>query len=162
MGYLLQATADHAHDLCSHLREADRAEVAALTGAPPELILPAQATNASAMFSSKGELVGLCGCDPVQHFPEVGIIWMIGSNRLVRHRVEFLRAGRSWVIEQHRRFPLLTNRADARNTLHLRWLSWLGFRFLREVERWGAQGRPFIEFASYKDNFSPCALQLFP
>ncbi|WP_322996963.1 hypothetical protein [Castellaniella sp.] len=151
MGYVIPATPELARELCPLLRDADRAEVVALTGAPPEIILPERASQAFAMFSEEGELAGLCGCDPVCHAPEVGVVWMVGSNLLVQHPVEFLRASRLWLDERHGHYPILTNRADARNAQHLKWLRWLGFRFLQIVEPWGAEGRPFIEFAKYKE-----------
>jgi hypothetical protein len=38
------------------------------------------------------------------------------------------------------------NYTYAKNTVHHRWLKWLGFTFLRKVNL-GPEGKPFIEFA---------------
>ncbi|MFG1395868.1 hypothetical protein [Roseixanthobacter pseudopolyaromaticivorans] len=147
MGYTVPATVQHARDLCPLLRKADRAEVLALTGAPPELILPAcVGGDAWAMFTDTHELAGLCGVDHVVNFPGIGIVWMLGSDLIAKHQRDFLAHAKLWVEDQHQRYPLLTNMVDARNTRHIRWLEWMGFTMLRRVERWGAASLPFIEF----------------
>lgn len=155
MGYLAPATPDHARALCPLLRPADRAEVHASVGLPPELVLPdmvGPGREAWAMFTSDHEIAGLFGVDPVFNHPHIGVIWLLGSDQLQAHSVEFLRKSREWVDIYNQRYTLLLNRADARNTLHLRWLRWLGFTLIREAP-WGAEGRPFVEFA----RLQPCA-----
>lgn len=76
--------------------------------------------------------------------PDVGFIWLLGSDQLSSQKLRFLRRCPEWVERFHRRFPVLMNYVDKRNTLHLSWLAWLGFTFTREVQ--SETGYPFIEF----------------
>ncbi|WP_237353534.1 hypothetical protein [Xanthobacter sp. YC-JY1] len=108
------------------------------------------------MFTDDHQIAGLFGIDPVFNHPHVGVIWLLGSDQLAAHSVEFLRQSQRWVERYNTQYPLLINRADARNALHLRWLQWLGFTLIREAP-WGAEGRPFVEFA----RLQPCASQPF-
>ena len=154
MGYTVPATVQHAMDLCPLLLPADRAEILALTGAPAEFVLPESVGgDAWAMFTDDHLLAGLCGVDPVFGFRDIGIVWMLGSGEIRRHQRDFLSNARRWIDLQHERYPLLTNRVDARNTQHIRWLEWMGFTMLRRIDRWGAASLPFIEFEKRK----PCA-----
>lgn len=133
-----------------NLREADRAEVRALTGAPPELVVPACVDASRAVWTIAGyggEPAGLWGLQDVQDHPEVGWVWMILTPTVERHPYLFLEKCRENLPLLHSFHPIVTNHVDERNTVHLRWLRWMGFSFLRRIERWGAEGRPFIEFA---------------
>jgi hypothetical protein len=66
----------------------------------------------------------------------------------------FLRASRQIVEEWQRDFPRLHNYTDARNTVHHRWLRWLGFTFTARHETFGPLGLPFYEFV----RIAPCAV----
>ena len=155
MGYAVPATPDHAAQLAPNLRPADRREVQALTGLPPEIVLPqVLRPNTMAGFTDMGELAVLFGADPVPGFPEVGVIWMVANDVIVRRPLEFHQSAKAMLAQFHRQYPLLTNVMDERNTVHRRWLSLLGFSFVRRIEQWGAESRPFLEFARLHD---PCA-----
>lgn len=148
-----KALPQHVASLCPVLREADRQEILALTGAPPEVSLPsavAVSESAQAAFVEGSGIAAIFGVEPVLGFPDVGIVWFVGSDLVTRHTREFLTLSRQWLDATHLRYPLLTNRVDARNELHIRWLRWMGFSLLQKIEPWGAQGRPFIEFAKLK------------
>lgn len=82
--------------------------------------------------------------------PDTGLVWLLGTERLVDKQTEFLRRCRHVLDILHRRYPLLVNYADARNEVHLRWLRWCGFKVLRTVPVAGAAGIPFHEIARYK------------
>jgi hypothetical protein len=93
----------------------------------------------------------LFGCDPVPYFPRVGQVWLVGTDTIKEHPREFhIRAVQTLAILTQQ-YDLLTNFADARNDVHIGWIKRLGFTFLRRVERFGAESRPFLEFAK------PCA-----
>lgn len=146
------ALPQHVAELCPVLREADRLEVQALTGLPPEIALreALAASGAPLVAHVDGGIAGIFGVEPVIGFPEVGVVWFVGSDAVSRHAVEFQRLSRSWLVGAHRRHPLLTNRVDARNELHIRWLRRMGFSLVQRIEHWGAERRPFIEFAKLK------------
>jgi hypothetical protein len=50
----------------------------------------------------------------------------------------------------HRTHEVLTNFVDAGHLRHILWLKWLGCYMIRRVERFGAQSRRFIQFASVR------------
>lgn len=92
----------------------------------------------------------LFGADEVPHHPNVAVVWMVSTEAILSHPTEFLRQSRKWVDSWHERFDVLTNFVDARNTMHHKWLRWLGFSFIRKVEALGPYSLPFYEFAKIK------------
>ncbi|QXV74663.1 putative internal virion protein [Rhizobium phage RHEph21] len=74
----------------------------------------------------------------------VGYVWLLGSDQIQFNKTQFLRHSRIELEKLQHEFPLLTNCVDARNMVHIAWLRWLGFKFLRQV----TPGHlPFYEFA---------------
>jgi hypothetical protein len=124
--------------------------VRALTGLPPEVVLD-QCVAASDQCwvgcTDDNTPALIWGTQPVFEVPEVGWIWMVGTDLMLQHRYEFLTKARVHIRLAHERYPILTNHVDARNEVHIKWLRFMGFSFLRRIERWGAEGRPFLEFA---------------
>ncbi|MCL8384158.1 hypothetical protein [Xanthobacter aminoxidans] len=174
MGYIVKATEEHARALAPILRPADRAEIEALTGREPlgVLLEMVREHDAWAMYSDAGELAGMCGVDPIYPptpdypgvlktgTPKLGQPWMMGSDVLDKHTVEFLRASRKWVEEQQARYETLNNVVDARNAKHIQWLKWLGFEVAKEPILWGSKLLPFYPFERTRS--TPCASPLFP
>ena len=78
--------------------------------------------------------------------PEVGHIWLLSSDIITRRPTTFLRQSRPWLEFFHSRYPVLTNRVDARNVVHIKWLRWLGFTFLKQYPGSGPGNYPFHEF----------------
>lgn len=71
-------------------------------------------------------------------------IWMVGTPGLEKHKSFLLRRVRSVVADFNERWPLLVNTADARNTLHHRFIAWAGFTFFAERR---LNGLRFLDFA---------------
>ncbi len=80
----------------------------------------------------------------------LGYVWMVATDRLVKYQREFIRESRKWLDEAHEEYPMLGNFVDARNTLHIRWLDWMGFHFINRFEEWGFERRPFLQFVRIK------------
>lgn len=132
--------------LAPRLRSADIAELKAALGLPPEPALRAAVENPSITalvgLGASDEPVVIFGSSPAG--PGVGLVWMLATEDLLKYRLPFLRRSRRWVETLHEQYPVLTNWVDARNELHIRWLGWLGFQFLR-LEPFGVESRPFYE-----------------
>ena len=80
---------------------------------------------------------------------EAGKIWLLGTDQLVKDRINcirFLRQARTEVDRLMGRYEVLFNVMDARNVVHRRWLQWMGFTFIAEHPNYGAEGRLFLEF----------------
>lgn len=78
--------------------------------------------------------------------PNVGSVWLLGSKRIKNIQREFLRHSKYWVERLHEGHDLLCNCVYTENHVHIKWLKWLGFTFVRKIESYGALGLPFYEF----------------
>jgi len=141
-----------ARKLSLRLRDADLRELCAATGEAPLAALQRGVASSEPCFAVVNERdvpLAIFGVVPDLESGkgQAGIVWMLGSADLCRHSTTFLRHSREWVDQLHESYDLLWNCVDARNTIHIRWLKWCGFRFYRRIETYGVEQRPFLEFA---------------
>jgi hypothetical protein len=156
------ATAQDAHRLAPKLRKADLQEINAASGSTPLAALLRGVVESSKVFaitspSDPHDVFALFGVAPLTvvgapTFP-IGSVWLLGSEDLNKVAYRFLRESSTWLDELARGYRLLCNVVDARNTTHIRWLRWLGFRFVAHRPGFGRQGEAFIEFC--KINHTP-------
>jgi hypothetical protein len=138
-----------AADLAGRLREADRREIRAVVGQDPLPVLEegvAWSDPCLGVELRDGRLVGLFGAGPDADRPGVGVVWLVGSEELVRYPLSFLRLSRVWLKRLHEAYPVLDNCVDVRNEVHVRWLRWCRFETVRRIEHYGVERRPFLEF----------------
>jgi len=136
--------------LAPRLRLADRSECMAALGMSPEAVLPLlvqQGNYVWAGVDEVGEVFGLFGVDPVKGMDSLGIVWMVTTDDIFKHRRNLLKLAPKWLDRLHKVRPLLGNHIDARNTTHIHWLKRMGFSFLRTHTEFGVEKRPFHEFA---------------
>ena len=141
------ARPEDAAALAPKLRQADLQEIEAGSGKPPLEVLETGlrlSTQSYAAELPSGEVVALFGVGPTAE-PKLGAVWMLGSDHLKTIRFTVLRHAKTWLNTLSDSYPLLGNVVDARNTLHVEWLRWMGFRFLRRA-RLGRNGEEFFEF----------------
>lgn len=154
MGYVREYRDDDARYIAEHLRAADAREIAASCGQLPAL----DALRFCA--SSSGLLCTIMGQQPAAVFGVVpvddhaGAVWLVGTDELTKSplRRQFLAEGRGYFDRLHDFRPLLFNYVDERNTLHIRWLEWVGCTFINRHPSYGFEKRPFLEFVRIK----PC------
>jgi hypothetical protein len=84
-----------------------------------------------------GKTAGMAGVEPS------GQIWMVCTPAIHEYPLTFAREAKRYV--ESRTEPLLWNIVDKRNTVHLKLLKFLGFKFLRELKH-GPNQLTFIEF----------------
>ena len=77
---------------------------------------------------------------------KVGWVWLLGTNKIKKAKTFFLKHSKKELAEQEKEYDVLANYVDVRNTVHIKWLKWLGFKALREVN-YGVEQRKFYEFA---------------
>jgi hypothetical protein len=100
------------------------------------------------MIGRDGRPMGMWGV--VAQRADVGAIWMLCTDDLVRDRLNsmrFLREAKTHLDRVQRRYKVLFNFADARNVVHIKWLRWMGFTFIASHPKFGTEGRLFYEFA---------------
>lgn len=150
-----RATEADARNLAAKLIGPDRIEVEAVTGIPAALVLPyavagAHEAYASGFEATPGEVELIWGADPVPGYPDVGVVWMLSSPAIYKYPQVFAKHVKDGWEMLHAKYPILTNFTYAENHGHHKVIKWLGGKFLRKVERFGAAGLPFYEFASVR------------
>lgn len=151
MEYVRPATVQDALELAPKLRQADLREVKAASGQSPEAVLLCGVSYGRPCLSfvdPEGNLAGMFGVTPTG-VPEIGVVWLLSSDAVERYPMHFLRRCKPWVEKFNDMYPILTNFVDQRNEVHVRWLRWLGFKFLRLVE-YGVEQLPFYEIVRVK------------
>jgi hypothetical protein len=147
------ARAADALNIAHKLIGPDLLEVTAVSGLPPAIVLPlalSPTTMASGFADTPEEVELLWGIDGVPHYPDWGIIWMLSSPSIYTHPVELAKNVRDQWTLAHEKYEVLTNFTYAENHGHHKMILWLGGRFLRRIEHFGAAGLPFLEFASIR------------
>lgn len=141
------ATADDVRAVGRNMREADRRELKAASGKGPFEMLALGLIHSEeciALLTEDGTPFAVAGVTRMPDFG--GSVWMLATNDLERCKMRFLRNIRAGVDMWQKKYKLLHNYVDERNTVHINWLRWLGFTFIKRHERFGVELRPFIEF----------------
>jgi hypothetical protein len=147
MGYVRAYREGDAEKLAPLLRAADLQEIAAATVLSPLDCLRAGAeisVPACTIIGNEYDVAGIFGVNPQ---PFGGRVWMFGSDELTRNPLkrQFLKECKQYLAGMERMYPCLFNHVDERNTVHIKWLRWMGFTFIRR-KPFGPQGLPFLEF----------------
>ena len=132
--------------LANELRYEDKREILDATGFTPMSGLIFSYVSSEMCFTivDKDDVpVGMFGVS------KNGAIFLLASNEIKRIRYSFLRESRKVVDFLNTKYPMLWNFVDCRNELHLRWLKWCGFKFLRKIN-YGVSKKPFYEFIRIK------------
>ena len=137
----------HTLHVGANLRQADRNEIAASVGLTDEtvqgwVLLEMVRISAGAWnILDDGEAVAVLGVS------NEGLIWMVGTPKLIRQRREFLRGSKRFLKAlKDLGFTRIFNHVDERNTTHIRWLKWLGASF---SGRWEYRHDPNIKFLEF-------------
>lgn len=77
--------------------------------------------------------------------PIFGSVWMLGTPAIEQNWIQVLRETREWLTKLFGKFKIVGNAVWTQNEVHIRWLRWAGFTFLREVE---FNNNTFYEFAA--------------
>lgn len=133
-----RATLADAHDLAPRLRADDVAEVEASGGYAPlgALLASLEASEVAFALVIDGRVEALFGV------AAPGVVWLLGSDVLLRRPLALCRQARVWLPILLDRYPVLTNCVDARYRTALRLAEWLGFEIGPE-EPFGIAGLPF-------------------
>ena len=119
---MIPLKAEHA-SIAPYLRKQDRDEIEAFSGLN---------ANEAVSISIATSLRGFCAywndtpCAVFGVSPE-GYIWLLGTDEITKHPVTFYRVSRKIFPVLAHGVNRLENYVDARNTLSLRWLRWMGF-----------------------------------
>lgn len=129
------------HWLQGRLRDADMAELMAQSADPTAALVHGffRSHPKCQTVVVDGEPAAMFGVVPGLD-PEVGAIWLLGSSKLLKSQLWFLRNCKRELNKIISGYELVHNVVHEDNEVHIRWLRWMGFSFLRHVP-------PFHEFA---------------
>jgi hypothetical protein len=138
-----------AEALACTLRQADLDELAAAGVSPSDALRTGveRSTLAAAVWDDEG-LVALLGVAPLVEsvLAPVGAPWMLGTDRVSKHARALVAVGPAYTRAMLDAYPRLMNVVHAKNTLHVRWLRRLGFRFRPHAIAAPKTGEPFLIF----------------
>lgn len=143
-----------AHYLSARLRLADIQELKASGTADPLVALTEGLKHSKQCFSivdHEDNAQAMFGVVPHPTNPDFGYIWLLGSDALTEQPYRFLRHSGDWLKQLSEGFLIIGNAVDKRNTVHIKWLKWLGFIFSKEIKGAGEGGYPFIQFVRLSD-----------
>ena len=137
--YIHPLTKEVALEVASNLLPEDRREVEEGHGYDPMVVIPLACQDTFSVYfrMPDGSIAGIGGVH------EDGQIWMLCTPSIHKYPILFARECKR--IIESRKEKLLWNIVDKRNTVHLKLLRFLGFKFLREIEH-GPNKLTFIEF----------------
>ena len=137
--YIHPITLEAAIEVASNLRPEDRREVEEGHGVDPYTAIISKAQEGSCIYFNvpNGKTAGMAGVE------DDGMIWMLTTDAIYDYPLTFARESKRYVDKQTHN-PLW-NIIDKRNTVHLKLLKFLGFKFLEEIFH-GPNNLPFIKF----------------
>ena len=132
--------------LAPRLRQEDKQEILAGSGLIPYYALLNGFQNSVivfTIFNPKNKPIGIFGVDDVGN--GVGGIWLLATKDLATIKIAFLKQCREVVKVLNTKYKILWNYVDCRNEVHIKWLKWCDFKFLRKTN-YGVLQKPFYEF----------------
>lgn len=137
--------------IAERLRKADLLELKANTTASPDVALMHSVWQSNPCYTICyfGEPIGIFGLCPQK---DIGVVWMMGTDKVLRIKNTFLKASKEWINYFLELTPILFNFIHEKNTLHIKWLRWLGFSIINKKENFGINGETFYEFVKIKNN----------
>lgn len=142
---IVPASKEHIDLIAANVRDADRAEFAALHRHAGAVMSSGLSVSTLAWTGLVDDApVCMYGVAPVGFLlPETGRPWMVGSKALDDHATLFLRRCKPQVKAMLEAFPVLSNYVAVANVRAIAWLKWLGFSFSDTIDIGGV---PFIRF----------------
>jgi hypothetical protein len=139
---------EHVGAVCGRLRQADYDEVYAVTGQDPDQVLKDSWKRSIYRWAvmRQEDVIGLFGVSPFSILGPVASPWLLGTDKMEKIKLSFVKKSVSWVAYMLSIYPVLMNWVDARNQLSIKWLKWLGFKMDTEPKPFGVMGLPFYYF----------------
>ena len=143
--YFKLTTLEDIKYLAPRLRQEDKQEILAGSGLTPYEALLIGFKNSVivfTIFNPKNKPVGIFGINNCGN--DIGVIWLLATKDLAKIQIAFLKQCREVVKFLNTKYKILWNFVDCRNQLHIKWLRWCGFKFIRKLNR-GVLQKPFYE-----------------
>jgi len=143
---IVPADTGHVRAIVPNLRDADKIEVYAQSGQSAGIALLASVSvGKSETALMDGEPVAMFGVSPLSVVTRSGVPWLVGTGKLLDIPATFARVSRAEVNGWMEKYDYLINHVDARKSVSIRWLQWLGFT-IHDAEPHGPFGVAFHKF----------------
>ena len=132
--------------LAPRLRQADKEEILASVGLTPyEAMMIGYLENVIVftIVNKNNQPVAIFGINNAGN--NVGAIWLLATDKLKDIQYSFLRENKKVISFLNTKYKILWNFVDCRNSLHIRWLKWCGFKFINK-QKYGVLNKHFYEF----------------
>ena len=139
------ATLEDLKYLAPRLRCEDKREILASIGTIPIDALTLSYYASDLVFTivnPKDEPVAIFGVGGTKN--GVGGIWLLATDNLKDIKFPFLKENKKVINFLNTKYKILWNFVDCRNSLHIKWLKWCGFKFINKQKR-GVLNNPFYE-----------------
>jgi len=147
-----KSTVEDAKYVAMNLRKADTQELDALGVENKYKSLKSAALDYGGCFTGilHQTPVTMFGVTPIEE--RIGSIWLLGTDAITdRVPIGFLKYSKKLLPILMEQYDLVCNMVHSKNKVHIKWIEWLGFTFIREVT-YGPKNEQFIEFAKIKEN----------
>lgn len=144
---IVKANERHIDEIAPRMRHDDAREVWSMFRMTPSQALAKSLYRSDYAFAGlvDGRAEVMWGVGAISPVFGVGMPWLLGTDVVLDHRKQFLRASREWVDIMLARYDELMNYVDDRNEVTKRWLQWLGFT-LTDPVLMGYEQVPFRQF----------------
>jgi len=137
------------YDIEANMRPADLLEVKTAFGddRKPSEVLQDGFKYSDLCWSGvvDGRAAAMFGVVPLEHkYKNAGSIWLLGTTELDKCVPYFIRHSKDWLSRLTKTYDIVGNAVHSENTLHLRWLDWLGFDFGINQNIFGEVLHPFL------------------
>lgn len=134
------------------MREQDAKEVMYSHGFKPHQALTESfrvSQESNTIIHEDGSVVGMFGVADAGSFASP---WLLGTDKIIDTRKEFIPQAIEWVARMSDKYPLMFNFVHEDNTVSIRWLKSLGFEFIKLDKEYGVGKKPFYQFVRINKN----------
>lgn len=131
------------NDIGAHMRPMDIAECEAVGRSPNEALLHGMETTEAYTVLYNDRPVGMFGIYRIDL--EMAGVWALGTDEFAGNSTAFLRESLAYRDRLFAEYETLTNCVSSDNTVHIRWLTWLGAEFFPDASS-TIGGLKFIPF----------------
>ena len=98
------------------------------------------------------EVVGIFGVAPCKEQPDIGIVWLMGSDNMTTNKKGFYKVSQEYLKKFLEMYKTVFNYVDDRNVSSSKWLESLGFKNLGTEPKFGMDEIPFNLYVKERDN----------
>jgi hypothetical protein len=103
----------------------------------------------NSIIHEDGSVVGMFGVADAGAYASP---WLLGTDKIIDTRKEFIPQAIEWVNRMSDKYPLMFNFVHEDNTVSIRWLKSLGFEFIKLDKEYGVGKKPFYQFVRIQNN----------